>query len=350
MKRKRNKDLAVLYILEILMRFTDYDNPILYRDVEEMLRDEYGIEFSRHTVEAKINALIEGEFAVRKGAKSGAYYDNRAFEEEELNLLIYSVMANKNISYGQAKSMADRISELGGDLFRPMGKVEKDGARRSGGNQELFMNLEEIHTAIRRHSMISFDYCRYGTDKKLHMSETHDASPYYVAMKNQNLYMMAYSEKYADISFFRIDKMMNIQPLARKSVDIRTLPGHERGLDQEYRNYISSALPYMFSDEPVQIAFRADESMTDNIVDWFGQEVMFGEDPEDGSKVIANVKSSPMAMEYWAKQYLDSVEVIMPVSLRDRIRDSLRSGIEKYDNKEKDNRKKADRKKGKEEA
>ena len=35
-------------------------------------------------------------------------------------------------------------------------------------------------------------------------------------------------------------------------------------------------------------------------------------------------------MEHWAKQYMDHVEIIKPVSLRNRIRESLENSMNKY--------------------
>jgi len=49
-------------------------------------------------------------------------------------------------------------------------------------------------------------------------------------------------------------------------------------------------------------------------------------------KLKVTVKASPNAMEYWAMQYLNSVEIISPIELRNRIKENLKSAIEKYNN------------------
>jgi len=41
--------------------------------------------------------------------------------------------------------------------------------------------------------------------------------------------------------------------------------------------------------------------------------------------------ASPTAMEYWALQYVKSVEVIAPKSLREKIKETLKSSVKKYD-------------------
>ena len=91
----------------------------------------------------------------------------------------------------------------------------------------------------------------------------------------------------------------------------------------------------MFSDRPEWITFRADEVIVDQIVDWFGSSVTIEKDREDSSKVKARLRTSPMAMEYWAKQYMDHVEIIKPLSLRKRILESLKNSVIKYTDAEK---------------
>jgi predicted DNA-binding transcriptional regulator YafY len=52
----------------------------------------------------------------------------------------------------------------------------------------------------------------------------------------------------------------------------------------------------------------------------------------DGSddKVSVSLIASPMAMEHWALQYLNHVEVTKPESLRERIMESINDAILKY--------------------
>ena len=37
------------------------------------------------------------------------------------------------------------------------------------------------------------------------------------------------------------------------------------------------------------------------------------------------------AMEYWVMQFLNYVEVLSPISLRNKIKDNLKKAIEKYE-------------------
>ncbi len=47
-------------------------------------------------------------------------------------------------------------------------------------------------------------------------------------------------------------------------------------------------------------------------------------------KYNVSLLASPTAMEYWALQYVKSVEVIAPKSLRERIKETLENGLGQY--------------------
>ena len=89
-------------------------------------------------------------------------------------------------------------------------------------------------------------------------------------------------------------------------------------------------MPYMYSDEPEWIDFVADAGIVDQIIDWFGNDIRIAKSSDNENQVKVSVVASPNAMEHWAMQYINYVEVISPPAIRDRIRDGLQHGISKY--------------------
>ena len=83
----------------------------------------------------------------------------------------------------------------------------------------------------------------------------------------------------------------------------------------------------MFTDQLENIEFLAEPGIVDQIVDWFGDNARI---QSCGDKLKVYVKASPNAMEYWAMQYLNFVEILSPVSLRERIAANLEAAMEKY--------------------
>ena len=86
----------------------------------------------------------------------------------------------------------------------------------------------------------------------------------------------------------------------------------------------------MDASSPERIEFIADECIVDQIVDWFGRDITLLPLPDADKKVKVSIIASPLAMEHWALQYLSHVEIKKPESLREKIKASLREGIDKY--------------------
>ena len=145
-------------------------------------------------------------------------------------------------------------------------------------------------------------------------------------LHNQRYYLMAYSEYWKNMVFHRLDHITNMTITDKKATPLRNIKGYENGID--YKE-LASNMPYMYTDTQERIDFIADAVIIDQIVDWFGTGARIIKD-DDKNKVKVSIKASPNAMEYWAMQYINHVEIISPESLRARIKKSLESGLKKY--------------------
>ena len=145
-------------------------------------------------------------------------------------------------------------------------------------------------------------------------------------LHNQRYYLMAYSEYWGNMVFHRLDRITSIKIADRKATPLRNIPGYEQGVNYQE---LASGLPYMYTDPKETIRFLADKEIVDQIVDWFGPEVEMRE-TKDPTKVHVTVRVSPNAMEHWAMQYINHVEILAPESFRSRIRGVLETGLAKY--------------------
>lgn len=126
------------------------------------------------------------------------------------------------------------------------------------------------------------------------------------------------------MAFYRVDHITNMAVTEDKITPLTNIEGYENGINY---SELATALPYMFTDKLEQIVFYAAEGIVDQIVDWFGQNAKI---ERENDQLKVTVKASPTAMEFWAMQYLNYVEIVTPVKLRDRIRENLKNGLEKY--------------------
>lgn len=320
------KKLALIRIWQILKEYSDCDHTLTQDDIAQHLVGEYGIVIERKAISRNISLLKEAGIEI-ESRRAGSYLAERAFEDSELKLLIDGVLCSKHITAKHSKDLIDRLCGLSNKFFRSHVKnVYSVNEWSKTDNQALFYNIELVDIAIEQNRRIAYDYNKIGIDKKLHKSSYQVVSPYQLILHNQRYYLMAYSEFWGNMVFHRLDRITNMKISHKKATPIRSVPGYENGID--YKE-LSSAMPYMYSDTPEWIKLIADACIVDQIVDWFGTDVRMST-LEDQDKVSVEIKASPNAMEHWAMQYINHVEIISPESLRNRIKEALESGLSKY--------------------
>ena len=319
------KKLALIRVLQILQRHSDSEHPIKHDKIVELLESEYGLAIERKAIGRNISLLNEAGYDIET-TKKGSYLAERTFEDSELKLLIDGVLSSKHITPKQSKELIEKLCGQGNKYFKKHVKnIYSVQDWNKTENVAVFYNIEIIDEAIETDKQIKFDYNKYGADKKMHRSAIHTVSPYQMILHNQRYYLMGYNEKWQHIQYYRMDRITDIELLNAIRTPLKSVKGFEYGID--YKRF-SSSMPYMFYDEPQVVEFIADGWALDQIIDWFGKDIKI-EEREDG-RFLVRVKASINAMEYWAMQYLNAVEVLSPLELRERIKKNVQVANEKY--------------------
>ena len=320
------KKLAIIRIWQILKEYSDYDHPLTQSDIAFYLERDYSLTLERKAISRNISLLKEAGIEIENDAK-GCYLAVRDFEDSELHMLIDGVLGSRHISPEQSKDIIERLCLLSNKYFRSSVKyIYSVRDWNKTANQSLFYNIEIIDEAIEAGKQIHYNYNKYGIDKKLHKSSQQYVSPYLMILHNQRYYLMAYSEYWGNMVFHRLDRITNMTMTEKPATPLRSVSGYEKGIN--YKD-LSSTMPYMYTDQPEWIEFLADVSIIDQIIDWFGTDVKFVKDTDE-TKVKVILKASPNAMEHWAMQYINYVEITSPESLREKMKKSLSAGADKY--------------------
>ena len=329
-----NKKLALLRILHILEKYSDEAHPLTQDDIVNHLEKNYGIELERKAVARQLSLLKEAydypdsPIVIESDRRKGTYIKERGFEDAELRMLIDGVLSSKYITAGHSRRLIEKLCGLSNKYFRSHVKnIYSVNEWEKTDNVALFLNIELVDEAIERKRQIRFAYNKYGADKKLHKTSTQVLSPYQLILHNQRYYLMGYSEYWSRMGYFRLDHITNMQIEDKPLKELRTIAGYENGI--HYKDF-STSLPYMFTDKIETVIFTVEQWAIDQVIDWFGNSAKI-ENDEDRYRV--SVLVSPNAMEYWAMQYLNAVEILSPAFLRDRIRDNLKKASEKYERK-----------------
>ena len=320
------KKLALLRIWQILQKHSDYDHPMTQDDIAMHLENDYGIVIERKAIGRNLSLLKEAGIEI-ESRRAGSYLETREFEDSELKLLIDGVLCSQHINPRQSSDLIEKLCKLSNKYFRSRVKniyTVKDWNKTE--NPALFYNIELVDIAIEESKQLQYDYNKYGLDKQLHKSSFQRVTPYQLILHNQRYYLMAYSGYWGNMVFHRLDRISNIRLYDKPAHPIREVPGYESGID--YKK-ISSTMPYMYTDEPERIEFATEPWMVDQIIDWFGKDIAVRK-TDDENKVIVSLRASPNAMEHWAMQYINYVEVLSPAHLRECIQKNLQNGLKKY--------------------
>lgn len=326
MNEDTKRSSVIIRILKIITKYTDAQHSITQLDICNIYRTMYKESIDRRTVSKCIDILIDEGYDIHKGR--GLYYDSRGFTNTELRFLIDAVLSNKAINDAGSEELLNKISNLGGDHFDSHRKhIMSVASWNKTTSIHVLETIDELDTAIENKTPLKIEYSKYKMDKQLHVNMIFTISPYQMIIHNQKYYIICKTDKYDGISFLRIDRITKIaHPRNEKYIPIEAIKGYEYGIDYAE---LTSARPYMYSDQPQHIKVKCSAKMVDEIIDWFGMDVAISK-KENSNEFIAVINSSPKAFVYWAIQFGNSVEVLAPNSVRQEIIENLKTTAKKY--------------------
>lgn len=359
------KKLLILYILDILQKYTDEEHRLSQKEIQDILKKEYEMPVDRKAIKRNLLNLIEygssieyrevsrKEIFRKKSVVSDEdsldledkgipeddllwtdFYLKQKFTNEELRLLIDSLLFSKHIPYSQAKKLITKLESLSNIYFKSRSQYIYPLPVDRTDNKQVFYNISILDEAIRKKQKVLFEYAEYHTDKKMHLKKREDGSvreyvvtPYQMAVQEGKYYLICNYDKYDDISNYRVDRIRNIQVLEEKGKPFETLKwsGHQpMNLNEYMKEHV-----YMYSSENAFVKFRIVKAMISDVIDLFGKGVKFSE--ETDTHVSVSVHVNERAAEQFAKNYAPDVVILQPKRLRDKLRDDLKKAWEAYE-------------------
>ena len=204
------KKTLIIRLYQVLYEYSDAEHPLTQSEIIDLLYKNYGVDAERKAIGRNMSCLMEmGADIVN--TRKGSYLAERPFENSELRILIDSVLCSRHINAGHSRELIDKLIKLGGRNFKAHVKhVFSVSDWSKSENNAFFYNVDLIDEAIENDRQITFDYNKYGIDKKLHKSKSHKVSPYQMILRNQHYFLMAYEEYWGNMTFYRVDKISNI--------------------------------------------------------------------------------------------------------------------------------------------
>lgn len=321
-----NKKMLNMLILEILRKYTDENHSLTQQEIIKILNRDYGMGCDRRSVKSNIMSLKEMGYDI--STDQGNRLLSREFDDAELRILIDSVLFSKSISTKQAKGLIEKLRNLSSKYFNAkVSHVSNCPELNRSINKQAMYSLDAINDAISEKKKISFVYNEIGTDFKLHPKKDYEyiVNPYQIVANNGRFYLICNTDKYDNISHYRIDRMTDIRILPETIKPMKQVQGMDHGLNlpQHMAEHI-----YMFSGESVDVIMLVDKSIMTELVDWFGTDFRIIE--ENDKQIKIKIRMNPDAMKYWALQYGYYAEVLEPADLREQIKERIAAMSKKY--------------------
>lgn len=338
------KDL-VLYILDVLKKYSDESHRLSQKDICDILKKEYGVYAERKSIRRNVIELMDFGYEIEytscpRGTANGEeseiwsdFYLVRDFDDSELRLLIDSVIFSRHIPAKQRLELTEKLAGLSSIYFSPRIKHIKKALEGADDlKSQLFYTVDVIDEAISEGRQVEFLYNEYGLDKKARPRKNEDGevrkyviNPYQIAAANGRYYLICNNDKYDTLSNYRLDRISNARALDTPIKDIKTLKGCENGF--ELPRHMAEHI-YMFQGESVHVRFRVRKSMISEVMDWFGDEVELKDDGEEYAK--ASVYVNFEAMRRWALQFALDVQITSPKKLVEAVKADVEKAAAKY--------------------
>ena len=343
------KKIIILYILNILRKYTDADHTMTQQDIADKLLSDYDMPVNRGTVKRNVADLIDARYPIgyreitrshkvkgtgeteENSIYTDLYYEHE-FTESELQMLIDGLLFSRSVPYKQRKKLIEKLCDLNSSHFSQQMRNVHSMSADAPENKQLFYNIEVLAEAISGQKQVEIVYGSYGMDLKLHERRNEDGSvkkqllnPYQLAASDGRYYLICNKDNKENVANYRIDRIMEIRPLDTPSKPGSQVAGLENGLKLE--KYLYQHVN-MFSGEPEKVEFVIPKSFVGVVIDFFGSHVSFF-DKGDGT-ISCNIEVSREAMKHWAAQFATVVRVVSPESLVEEIREEIRKAAENY--------------------
>lgn len=333
-----SRNLIPLCILRILEKHSDARHHLKQDEIARYLDSEYNLSVERKAIGRTVEHLRQELDVDILSDRDGSWIASRTFEDSELRLLIDAVMSSRYMKPNYTKDLIDKLSRLSGAHFASNVKhLYTINENVKSDNAELFNNISLIDDAISGNLKIAFQYCEYGTDKKLHAHSRHTLSPYRMLLHEGTYYLIGWNEdKYEHgLQSYKIDHLKDMKVLQERAQRFENV--NTQISEAEYCRQIL-ADPVMGLEKPMKFTFYAKNYLVDDIVEYFGREIIITETDEvpewmlgfDGS-VLVEVQVSYYAMRRFALEHIDTVQVIEPVELEADMRATLFDASRRYD-------------------
>lgn len=322
------KNGNILYILNILKKYSDEDHILTAKEITNLVKEEYDVDNDDRTIRRNISLLKEKfgyDISTKKENKKGYYlikdyYSD--FDLGEIRTIIDTISFAPYITKEKSRRIIGKCMDLLNNYeVDKLDDYKIVSDRIKTLNEEVINNIEDIYDAIYNNKKISFTYNHYVLDSnklvfKPTSNELRIVSPYKIINSIQEFYLIGVKKGENKLKTYRIDRMTNLKVLDEEL---------NNNIDKkEIQEFIDSQIS-MFGGKPISITIKCDNLMLDNVVELLGRELNYKMYDDNHFKVDISVNEE--AFINWYLRNLGKIEVLAPLSLKEKINNKLKENI-----------------------
>ena len=327
MPRYSSQRIKPLVIAKILLENTDENTFLTTSDLVQALA-EYEIPVERKSIYNDIDALRQFglDIELKRGRQGGYYIASRDFELPELKLLVDAVQSSRIITDKKSSILIDKLSKLTSkEQAKQLNRQIHMQGRAKMRNEAVYYAIDAVHTAINTAKKISFRYFDYSISKSQiyrRAGKEYIRTPVAMCWNDDNYYLVTFDSSFEDpFASYRIDRLTDVKVIEEEAEQYDT---NSFNLASYIKQHFG-----MFTGQTIDAKIIFHESLVSVVLDQFGSDTGLIKYDQDRFMILASVSASPVFLG-WIFQFGDKVEILEPESLRDAMRDMLKSGLDRY--------------------
>lgn len=325
MSKENYQKIKLLKIWEILCKDSDEEHRLDTVTIIEKL-NKAGICCDRKTLYNDIAELNEHGYKVyqKRSSRNQYYVEQYGFSVPELRILIDAVQAANFITEKKTDEFVIKIANLGGSYRSDALKNGVYFDTQKYNNESIYNNILKLDEAINSDCKVSFKYFDYdecGNRVFRKESKRYIVNPLALIFNNECYYLVCFSDKYKNLSNYRIDRIDDVSVENEKIV----IADCARDFDlAEYRRKAFS----MYTGEETEVEIEFDKSLIDIMLDKFGATIKM-QNTVDRCKLTARVQISP-AFFGWCFGFGNKLKIISPQKVIKEYKLNLDKTLEQY--------------------
>ncbi len=321
MAGQKNTKLKLLYLKEILEKYSDENHILNSNDIADRLLRDYGLECERKSIYKDIEVLMDYGMDIIKARtpKNGYFLASGMFEIAEIRLLSDAVQAADFITKNKTKKLVEKIegftSIYQAETLKKQVYIDN---RPKSTDESVYYVIDTLDNAIKAGKKVSFNYSRRKMDEKYAArkeTRSFTVSPYSLIWSNDHYYLVANNEKYDNLMNVRVDRISQVQILEDRVRPVSEVSPY---------NYYFDAADYaaktfnMFSGELQMIELKCKNEILEEIFDRFGERINTRRF-DDSSFLLRTEASISKGLASWIMQFGTDIEVVSPAELRNMV-------------------------------